>query len=417
VRIGGASGRRRHGRGRLERGARDAQGALTKVDVFRKAQVAAGARTLAARWYLDADVFAEERERIFAASWIAVARTEAVAVPGAFVTVDVADESLILTRDATGVLHAFYNVCRHRGTQLCVEPAGRFANAIQCPYHAWTYALDGSLIAARAMAGVEGFERADYPLHEAAVAELDGFVFVNLAAHPEPFDSAFAPLAGRFAAWEIATLREARTIEYDLACNWKLIFQNYSECYHCPLVHPQLDALSPSDSGRNDLSEGPFLGGYSELRREAESVTLTGKTRRSPLGTVAGENLSRIYYYAVFPSLLLGLHPDYVMAHVVTPLEPARTRVRCSWYFAPDVVGASGFDPSDVVDFWDLTNRQDWSMNERTQIGVASRSYVPGPYANEEGLLGAFDRHYLAQMAPQQPTRATTSPATPLRSR
>ena len=111
------------------------------------------------------------------------------------------------------------------------------------------------------------------------LALFEGFVFVSLAPQPEPFAQAFAPLIGRFARWHIAELRTARTIAYDLACNWKLVFQNYSECYHCPLVHPQLDKLSPSDSGRNDLSEGPFLGGYSELRRHGGSLTTTGRRR------------------------------------------------------------------------------------------------------------------------------------------
>lgn len=366
------------------------------MGAFAKARVQPGAMTLPARWYLSSDVFARERERIFARSWLAATRADEIPETGDFRLCDLAGESIIVTRDAAGAVRAYYNVCRHRGTRMCTTSAGRFSGSIQCPYHAWTYGLDGTLLAARNMQDVAGFARADYPLHEAAVAVHDGFVFVNLAATPQPFAEAFAPLVGRFADWAIGSLRTARTIDYDLACNWKLIFQNYSECYHCPLLHPQLDRLSPSDSGRNDLGEGPFLGGYSELRDGEASLTTTGVTSRPPVGTVRGADLGRIYYYTIFPSMLLSLHPDYVMVHTVTPLSPERTLVRCSWLFDPVAMAEPGFDPGDAVDFWDLTNRQDWSISELSQLGIASRAYTPGPYANAEGLLAAFDRHYLA---------------------
>jgi glycine betaine catabolism A len=368
------------------------------MDAFVKARVDVGARALDARWYHAPDVFAAERERIFARDWICVGRTEQLERAGDFVLAEIAGESIIILRGSDGGLRTFYNVCRHRGTRLCTQPAGHFAGSIQCPYHAWTYALDGTLLAARTMADVPDFARADYPLRETRIAVFEGFVFVSLAEQPEPFAQAFAPLIGRFARWHIGALRTARAIEYELACNWKLVFQNYSECYHCPLVHPQLDKLSPSDSGRNDLVEGPFLGGYSELRGDAAGLTTTGTTARAPLGDVDGDDLHRAYYYTIFPSLLLSLHRDYVMAHYVQPVAPDRTRVTCAWLFDADAMAAPDFDPSDAVDFWDLTNRQDWAINELTQQGTGSRAYAPGPYSNAEGLLAAFDRHYLAQM-------------------
>jgi Rieske 2Fe-2S family protein len=377
------------------------------METFEKAGVDGTVKTLAGEWYTSPAIFARERERIFAGSWNYVAREERVARAGDFALAEVAGESLIVTRDPSGRVRAFFNVCRHRGTRLCTEPAGRFAGSIRCPYHAWTYALDGSLTAARNMAEVPGFSRADYPLHEAPVALHDGFVFVNLAARPEPFERALGAVLARFARWNAGALRVVREIEYDLACNWKLVFQNYSECYHCPLVHPQLDALSPSDSGRNDLRAGAVLGGYSELRRgetrlttsAGTSLTTTGTTARAALGELSGADLERVYYYTIFPSMLLSLHPDYVMVHSVQPVAVDRTRVVCAWLFDPAAIAAPGFDPSDAVDFWDLTNRQDWRVNELTQCGVSSRTYVPGPYAGQEGLLAAFDRHYLLAMA------------------
>jgi Rieske 2Fe-2S family protein len=364
---------------------------------FSKASAPPAARTLDAAWYLSPEVFQRERERIFSRSWICAGRSEQIAEPGAFITTEIAGESLILTRDATQKLHAFYNVCRHRGTHMCEQEAGTFKGSIQCPYHAWTYGLDGSLVAARNMEGTPDFDRREYPLREAQIVEFEGFLFVAL--DPErPFAQAFAPLHGRFAAWQIGGLRSAKRITYDVACNWKLVFQNYSECYHCPVIHPQLERLSPSESGRNDLTEGPFLGGYSTLRDEHGSLTTSGHTTRSPLPGVTGEEVTRVYYYTIFPSLLLSLHPDYVMVHYVHPVEASRTRVVCEWFFDPRAMQEPDFDASDAVEFWDLTNRQDWHVNELTQRGIASRAYTPGPYSQQEGLLHAFDRQYLSVM-------------------
>lgn len=373
------------------------------MDPFVKPRVDAGARTLEGHWYRSPEVFARERERLFVGGWSCVGRAEQIPHAGDYFLVDVAGESLIVTRDKQAGVRAFFNVCRHRGTRVCSLAAGHFAGSIVCPYHAWTYGLDGSLLAARNMHAVPGFDRLDYPLEPAGVALFGGFIFVNLTPASEPFAVTYADLAGRFEAWNLAGLRVARAIDYDLACNWKLIFQNYSECYHCPLVHPQLDKLSPSDSGRNDLSEGPILGGYSELRAGGMSLTTSGRSDRPPIGTVAGDDLNRVYYYTIFPSLLLSLHPDYAMVHFVTPLAPGRTAVRCQWLFDPQTMQGPDFDAADVVDFWDVTNRQDWHVNELTQLGVESRAYRTGPYANEEGLLAAFDRYYLDVMNAGRP--------------
>jgi Rieske 2Fe-2S family protein len=367
------------------------------MQTFVRPNVGAGAKTLDASWYISRDVFAAEQVRIFGREWLCVGREETLARPGDFFTVARAGESLILTRDAAGRVHAFFNVCRHRGTRICESDAGHFQGSIQCPYHGWTYGLDGALKVARNMAEVPSFDRAEFPLKEAALARWEGFLFVALQPRVD-FETAFAPLIGRFARWNVGGLKTARSLTYELACNWKLVFLNYSECYHCPLVHPQLDKLSPSDSGRNDLSEGPFLGGYSEMRSPGTSLAMSGRSARPPLGSISGEELGRVYYYTIFPSFMLSTHPDYVMVHYVEPLATDRTRVVCAFLFDPQTMAEPNFDPSDVVEFWDLTNRQDWHVNELTQLGLSSRAYSPGPYSNAEGLLGAFDRHYRAVM-------------------
>jgi phenylpropionate dioxygenase-like ring-hydroxylating dioxygenase large terminal subunit len=212
------------------------------VETFR-----AGARTLPQRYFVSPEVFAEEQAKIFARQWVYVGHQSQLARAGDYFVREVAGESLIVVRppssdygaasDQSPTARAFYNVCRHRGTRLCEEKSGHVA-AIQCPYHAWTYALDGRLIGAPHMDAVPGFEKPDYSLHTVALGLWEGFIFVSLAENPTPLEQVFAPLAGKFTHWNLPLLRSARRIEYDVRANWKLIFENYSECYHCPLVHP-----------------------------------------------------------------------------------------------------------------------------------------------------------------------------------
>ncbi|MBV9647637.1 MAG: aromatic ring-hydroxylating dioxygenase subunit alpha [Candidatus Eremiobacteraeota bacterium] len=368
------------------------------MQTFVRPSVGAHAKTLEGRWYVSPEVFEEEQRRIFARDWICVGHESRLEQPGDYFLVNLCGESLIIVRHGSGAINAFYNVCRHRGTQLCQEPQGHLIGSIQCPYHAWTYALDGALLAARNMQGIAGFDRADYPLHRAPLRIVEGFLFLTLRDQPETLGGPLSVLHDKLLRWNTAELKEARSIEYDVAANWKLIFQNYSECYHCPVIHPQLDKLSPSDSGRNDFVRGPVLGGYSELRSSASSLTTSGHSSRPPVGAVDGEDVDRVYYYTVFPSMLLSFHLDYVMVHTVEPLAPNRSLITCSWLFDPKAIEAPSFDPTDAVEFWDLTNRQDWHVNELTQRGLSSRAYRPGPYANAEGLLHAFDLHYLSVM-------------------
>jgi Rieske 2Fe-2S family protein len=368
------------------------------MTVFMRTAVQAGAQTLPKRYYTAEDIFRAETEQIFYRGWMCIGRAEQIAQPGDYILVQLIDESIIVVRGRDGAARAFFNVCRHRGTRICTTDQGRFAGSIQCPYHAWTYGLDGQLIRARYMQETAGFDRADYPLHSAGLAEWEGFLFLSLAQEPEPFEQVFEPLIGKFPAWHMLKLRRAGQIVYDVQANWKMIIQNYSECYHCSLIHPALTQLSPPTSGRNDMHKGPFLGGYMTLNESVDSMTINGHTARPPVGDVAGEDLYRIYYYSLFPNMLLSLHPDYVMAHTLWPQSAGRTKIVCEWYFDPALVGQPGFDPSDAIEFWDMTNRQDWHVCELSQLGTGSIAYTPGPYADAEVLLHAFDQYYLSVM-------------------
>jgi len=363
---------------------------LKTTDSYRQ-----GARTLPGRYYTAPEIFADEHERIFRRRWICVGRENALAAPGDYMLVEIAGESIIVLRDQSGERRAFYNVCRHRGTRLCEAERGRLSETIQCPYHAWTYALDGRLIGAPHMHEVEGFDKKAYPLHGVALAAWEGFLFVNLDPAAEPLARAFGPLAGRFARYHLPALRTVRRIEYDVRANWKLILQNYNECLHCPTIHPELSTKLPYTSGANDLVEGPFLGGYMEIKAPHESATITGRSCALPLGELSAEDQHRAFYYALFPTMMLSLHPDYAVFYTVWPQAPLASRVVCEWMVHPDAPAAPGYNIQDAEEFWDRTNRQDWNICERSQLGVSSRAYVPGPYSPRESIPAAWDRTYL----------------------
>lgn len=358
-----------------------------------------GARTLPREHYVSPELFDAEVERIFRRSWVCVGRADEIARPGDYALVSFLGDSIVVVRDYDDRVRAFHNVCRHRGARLCEAGRGTFAKTIQCPYHAWTYALDGRLVGAPQMDGADGFDRADFPLLSIAAGVWDGFIFLNLAEDPEPLERWLRPLIGRFDRFNLSSLRSARRIDYDVNANWKLIVQNYSECLHCPVIHPELSERSPYTSGENDLVEGPFLGGFMTLTQSGGSMTMSREPCARFVGDLPPEDHDRIYYYSIFPNLLLSLHPDYVMFHTLWPEGPARTKITCEWLFHPDADESPDFDPDDASDFWDLTNRQDWDICERTQRGVASSAYVPGPYSPRESIPAAWDAEYLRWMA------------------
>jgi len=402
------------------------------------ATFATGARSLPQRYFVSLDVFEEEQEKISSREWVLVGHQSGIAQPGDYFISEVADESLIIVRDKRGEIGGFYNVCRHRGSRLIESTNGQLSAAIQCPYHAWTYALDGRLLGAPHMDDVSGFDKADYPLHRVNLGVWEGFIFVNLAGAPPlasilsqkerrkqdgivSLEDWLAPLKGKFSHWNMPILQPAKQIEYDVRANWKLIFENYSECYHCLGVHPELSKISPYDSAENDLTEGPFLGGFMRIAK-GRSLTMSGNAcalgiadssrahdrarNRNPSQEIENDydheheqdGKNRVFYYSIFPNMLLSLHPDYVMVHQLLPQSPARTLIFCNWFFHPEAFEREDFNPEDAIEFWDMVNKQDWHVCELSQQGISSRAYVPGPYSARESIPAAWDREYLRHM-------------------
>ncbi len=364
-----------------------------------KQRTSQGAKTLPARFYTSADVFELETQRVFEPHWQCVGRSSECADAGQSILVDLEGESLIVVRDHDGSLRAFFNVCRHRGTRLCETSGQQFRKSITCPYHAWSYGFDGSCTAAPNMGDVDGFDKTDWGLKQASIAECHGFILISLAEQPGPVEAAFGPLATRLGDWSLKELVPAARLEYRVAANWKMLFQNYNECYHCPRVHPALNAMSSYDTAANDFDKGAVLGGPMRLADGVSGMTITGEACAEVLPELSEADARRVYYFTVFPTLFISPHPDFVLTHRIKRVSPTESRIVCEFLFHPDAIAEPKFDPGPSVEFWDQTNKQDWHVCELSQQGVASRAYEPGPYSELECTLAAFDQHYLSAMS------------------
>jgi phenylpropionate dioxygenase-like ring-hydroxylating dioxygenase large terminal subunit len=356
----------------------------------------ATAFTLPARYYTDPALFQRELDGLFGRMWFHAGRSEEAAAPGQYFVRELNGRNVVVTRNDHGRIRAFHNVCRHRGTRICSDATGQLPATIQCPYHAWTYDLDGRLIGAPHMDEVPHFRKADYTLLAVAAAEWDGHVFLNFDAEARPLDAQLGALVARFRSWNMQDLRRGRRIVYDVKANWKLIIQNYNECLHCPNLHPALNKLSHYLSGENEPLQPTYMGGLMDLRPGVETLSMDGTCPRAILPGLSSADARRVYYYCIFPNMMLSLHPDYMLTHTLWPIAPDRTINVCEWHFQPSELARPDFDPSDCVEFWDMTNKQDWHVCELSQAGISSPAYVPGPYSNREDLLYAFDRFIVA---------------------
>ncbi|MGD9958221.1 aromatic ring-hydroxylating oxygenase subunit alpha [Nocardioides sp.] len=339
--------------------------------------------------YLSDAVLAWEQEHLFG-GWVCVGRSSEISTSG-MTAQSLGDYGVLLTRDKSGVLRGFENACRHRGHELL--PCGGTSEdlrAIVCPYHAWSYRLDGSLIGAPGHKDAVDFDKSAFSLKPVGVQEWHGWVFVDRKNQGLPFAEHIGELEGIVADYDAETLVTPVVHEYDVASNWKVIIENYQECYHCSSIHPELCAVSPPTSGENLEMEGNWVGGWMDLREHADTMSFDGRSGGVAMARLDEVERRTVMYVAVMPNLLISLHPDYIMTHLLTPISPDVTRVRCSWAFPAEVAGAEGFDPAYAVDFWDLTNRQDFSACESVQRGMKAPNYQAGPLAPDEDGVYQF---------------------------
>jgi Rieske 2Fe-2S family protein len=354
-------------------------------------------KTLPRRFYADPNFYQRELTRFYFDRWICVGRADQIPNAGDFFVRSIADDSIIVTRDTAGTIRALFNVCRHRGTRICDKTEGHFIERIQCPYHAWTYDLAGRLLAAPQMP--EGFCKEDYPLHTAGCEVWDGHVFVLLAPQGREGEKRSVTLAEqlgdlpqKFSPYRMAELRLGRRIVYDVRANWKLIVLNYNECLHCATLHPALHRLHHYLGAENVAPTAGFCGGAMGFKDGVETMSTDGRRRREYLPGLTAVERQHVAYYCIYPNFLLSLHPDYMMTHTLWPRAHDRTEIVCEWHFHSSELAKTPPELDDAIEFWDVTNREDWWVAEQSQAGIKSRVYQPGPYSAREELLWSFDQ-------------------------
>jgi len=347
--------------------------------------------TLPGHYYTDPAIFALEQSRIFESMWIAAARSSELDRPGRYRTVEVGGESVVLVRGRDGGLRAFLNVCRHRGARLCAEPDGEVKRSLQCPYHAWTYGLDGKLVAAPNLTKMTDIDRTSYGLLGVHIEEWLGYAWVCLADEPPSFDETVrAVVAGRLGGesvierWEVGELALGRRISYDVRANWKLIIENFMECYHCATIHPELTEVLPEFA--DGYAAQYYVGHGADFGAEVQGFTVDGSAGFGKLTGVDDEHDRRYYAVTINPQVFINLVPDHVIFHRIYPVSAERTVVECDWLYTKEVV-ASGKDVSRSVELFHRVNQQDFDACERCQPAMSSRAYSRG------GVLVPSEHH------------------------
>src|SRR5687768_4878020 len=349
---------------------------------------------LPASWYRDPAHYQRELEVFWYARWIAVAREEELAACGDWIVVRLGTQSIVLLKDENGRLRAFHNTCRHRGSVLCTQDKGSFVRRrIVCPYHAWTYDLAGRLVATPRRMETPDFRLQDFPLYDVRTDCWGGFVFIHIGRDAAPLAAALGDRAERYERYRFADLRIGKRIVADVQANWKLLAENFSECFHCPPVHPELCAVVTAyqEAGAWGLRDGPEE--KPQFRSEAKTLTLDGTSRLPPFKDLNEAEKQNLYVADMLPpGLFLNVQPDYVNSQLMFPTGPQSVRIVYDWLFEPRHLPLSADDLAHYVALWDITNRQDARNCEWQQEGMRSREFRHGHYVPQE-----FDCHRLAQ--------------------
>jgi glycine betaine catabolism A len=351
-------------------------------------------RMLPREAYVDPAVFEWEQANIFS-GWRCVGHGGDLVGVGAQRAVGSGANAVLLVRgdhddSESGGVRAFANTCRHRGHELLACGASAKRRNIVCPYHAWSYRLDGRLRNAPGFSEVDGFSPEEFGLAPLRLTNWHGWLFVDPSGCDVEFSAHVAGMEDVIAPYRPEDLTVVARHSYELATNWKVIAENYQECYHCSSIHPELSRISPPTSGENLQTDGAWIGGWMSMIDEAETMSLTGASGGVAIAGLSEHELRTVMYVVGYPNLLVSLHPDYVMTHLMTPLAADRTHVECAWAFPSEVAASPDFDPSYAVDFWDLTNRQDWAACESVQRGLSSPHARPGPMAPDEDGVYQF---------------------------
>jgi len=349
---------------------------------------------LPTRCYLDAGHYERELEAFWYRHWLGVGREEDLPRPRDYRLLRVGDQSILLLRDLGGRLRAFHNTCRHRGSALCGGPDGRLPGAaIVCPYHGWTYSLEGELLATPHQIASPELRRSDHRLYRVAVDTWEGFVFVNLLGDDAPPLATFlGTLPQELAHWPLARLRIGHRARRELACNWKIFWENFSECFHCPGVHPELSRLVPA-YGRGLLAadDDPRGATAAGLAEGAVTWTLDGKSHLPAFEGLDPEERRRGQTFGVLrPSMFVVAHVDYVRLVRMLPRGPERMELAMDWLFAPEVLADADFDPRHAVALGERVLEQDALACERNQQGLHCLRHERGVLVPQEYAVLEF---------------------------
>ena len=407
-----------------------------------------GGWSLEGAFYSDEEIYRLEMERIWRRGWLFAGHSCQVPRAGDWFTVEIDADSIIIIRGDDGAIHALHNVCRHRGTQLCAPGEGR-SRKLVCPYHQWVYGRDGRLLGCRGMQ--EELDtpeaRAGLGLLPVRIEEVEGLIFISLAAEPPDFEEARRELAPMLRPQGFARARVAKIIDYEIRANWKLVWENNRECYHCNVNHPQyikanFDHYNADDSSarvqasiaqataRSEAkwaSEGlavthreagmtlfpdkhwfsvnrtPLVDGYvSETMDGRAKAPLMGEYRDADVGTLRMRALPNFWNHSSC---------DHGVSTRLTPAGRDLTRARVIWVVDRDAVEGKDYSLEDLLPFWQLTSEQDWRICELAQRGISSSAYVPGPYSKyKEYNVDGFVRWYLRQVSGERQARAQGAP-------
>jgi Rieske 2Fe-2S family protein len=364
--------------------------------------------------YVDESAHAVERSRVLLREWTCVGRLDDLGLsaaegglrPQRMTLVDLLGEAVLVTVDAAGDLHAHANVCRHRGSELvptgeAPRPAACDAKAIRCGYHSWTYGLDGRLIHAPHTEDIDDFDPGKFSLHPVGAASWGGFLWLHAdPASAQSLAESLGEVPDRLVRYPLDRLVVGHRFVYDVAANWKVVAENYNECYHCGPVHPELCRLVPAFAGGG--ADLPWEDGIPH-REGAWTFTTTGTSTRQPFPDLDEAERVRHKGELVYPNLMLSLSADHVAAFLLTPLAANRTRIVCDLLFAPEEVALPTFDPSDAAELWELVNTQDWRVCESVQRGMSSRAYTGGWYAPMEDASLDIRRWLLPRLGQDTP--------------
>ncbi len=359
--------------------------------------------------FTDQTVFDWELENFFQSGWICVGHSGQLRERGQYLTAAIGQTNVMVVADDDALPRAFINSCRHRGAKIVDDQEGQVSR-LRCSYHRWSYGFDGSLTNAPFTDELVDFDASCMGLLPVALAVVEGLVLIDLSGEAPPPAEHIGELAGHLAHYHMSELNRGTKTVYEVNANWKTIIENYSECLHCPGIHPELNRLSHYLSGDTIKGEGAWCGGSMDLADHADTMARHGDgPPREPIEGLSEAEIRTVLYFSVFPNALVSLHPDYVMLHTLWPKSPNLTEVTCEWLFEPRTLAAPDFDPSDAVDFWDQVNREDWGVCELTQRGLGDGELPAGRYTTQEDSGHKFDvmvaHRYLEALGAPAPAR------------